>query len=387
MSSVAWIRTLQFRAVAAATAAVLAAALGGCTAAPEPPEQPSSIARLAEALEEFGNAMLDDGAPAVLMQAKVRGEEWARASGVRSLENREAVETADQVHIASVTESFVAVSVLKLVDEGRLGLGDEVGKHLPDFEGIMHPPGPVTVRQLLQHRSGMPDYITPLLQQGSFRDVLATPRSHRELLALAATQPWKPRLAQGFEDSDSNYIVLGMIVERLRGRPIGEVLRSDIIEPLGLRSTSMTGSGPAPPSLVHGYVTSLGERLDVGYAALHAGDPAGGLVSTVGDLNVFFAALLQGRLIPRTLVREMQDPPYALYGLGIQRWNDTCTNNFYYGHAGQIAGYGAISMSSADGTRQASFALASPPQPFSSTGNGIVEDLTDVVEEALNASC
>jgi D-alanyl-D-alanine carboxypeptidase len=127
--------------------------------------------------------------------------------------------------------------------------------------------------------------------------------------------------------------------------------------------------------------------LDASYAALHAGDPAGGLVSTVSDLNVFFAALLQGRLIPRALVMEMQDPPYAQYGLGIQRRNDTCTNNFYYGHAGQIAGYGAISMSSADGTRQASFALAIPPQPFSYTGNGIVDDLTDVAEEALNASC
>ncbi|KIS26126.1 D-Ala-D-Ala carboxypeptidase [Arthrobacter sp. SPG23] len=383
----AWIRTLQFRAAAAATAAVLAAALGGCTAAPEPPEQPSSIARLAEALEEFGNAMLDDGAPAVVMQAKVRGEERVRAFGVTSLENREPVETTDQVPIASVTESFVAVSVLKLVSEGRLGLEDEVSKHLPEFEGIMHPPGPVTVRQLLQHRSGMPDYTMPLLQQASLRDVLATGRSHREFLALAATQPWKRRLAQGFEHSASNYIVLGMIVERLRGRPIGEVVRSDIIEPLGLRSTSMTGYGPAPPSLVHGYVTSFGERLDVSYAPLHAGDPAGGLVSSVGDLNVFFAALLQGRLIPRALVTEMQDPPYAQYGLGIQRWNDTCTNDFYYGQAGQNAGYGVISMSSADGTRQASFALASPPKPFSSTGNGIVDDLTDVVEEALNASC
>ncbi|MEK0156561.1 serine hydrolase domain-containing protein [Arthrobacter oryzae] len=381
------VRRLPFRTAAAATAAVLVAALGACTAAPEPPEEPSSIARLAEALEEFGNVMLDDGAPAVLIQAKVRGEEWARASGVRSLDDREPVETDDQVHIAGVTESFVAVSVLKLAAEGKLGLVDPVSKHLPDFEGIMHPPGPVTVRQLLQHRSGMPDYVVPLLQQGSLRDVLSTGRSHRERLALAATQRWERRLAQGFEYSNSNYIVLGMIVERLRGRPIGEVLRSDIIEPLGLQGTSMTEPGPAPPSLVHGYVTSFGERLDVSYPAFHAGDPAGGLVSTVGDLNIFFAALLQGRLIPRALVTEMQDPPYAQYGLGIRRWNDTCTNNFYYGHAGQNAGYGTISMSSADGARQASFALAYPPQPFSATGNGIVDDLTDVVEEALNASC
>jgi D-alanyl-D-alanine carboxypeptidase len=78
------IRTLQFRLVAAATVAVLAALTGGCTASPDPPQQFSSMARLAEALEGFANRILDDGAPAVLMQAKVRGEEWSRASGVRS---------------------------------------------------------------------------------------------------------------------------------------------------------------------------------------------------------------------------------------------------------------------------------------------------------------
>jgi D-alanyl-D-alanine carboxypeptidase len=87
------------------------------------------------------------------------------------------------------------------------------------------------------------------------------------------------------------------------------------------------------------------------------------------------------------MVTEMQSPLYARYGLGIQRWNDTCTNNFYYGHAGDTFGYGTISMSSADGTRQASVSLAYPPGPFSFTGNGIVEDMVGVVEEALNASC
>ena len=110
-------------------------------------------------------------------------------------------------------------------------------------------------------------------------------------------------------------------------------------------------------------------------------------MSTVGDLNTFYAALLQGRLIPRAMVTDMQTPPYARYGMGIQRWNDTCTNNFYYGLAGDTAGYGTISMSSADGTRQASVSLASPLVPFTVKGNGLAEDLVDVVEEALNASC
>jgi D-alanyl-D-alanine carboxypeptidase len=381
------IRTLQFRLAAAATVAALAALTCGCTAAPDPPQQLSSIARLAEALEGFANRMLDDGAPAVLMHAKVGGEEWSRASGVRSLDGQEPVEITDPLHIASVTETFVAVSVLKLAAEGKLGLDDPVSKHLPDFDSIMHPPEPVTIRRLLQHRSGMPDYIIPLLQQGSLTDVLATSRSDRELLALAATQRWEGKLAQGFEHSNSNYVALGMIVERLRGRPIAEVLRSDIVEPLGLEATWLAAPGPAPIPMVRGYVTIFDDRLDVTYPALHTGSSAAGMVSTVGDLNTFYAALLQGRLIPPAMVTEMQSPLYARYGLGIQRWNDTCTNNFYYGHAGDTFGYGTISMSSADGTRQASVSLAYPPGPFSFTGNGIVEDMVGVVEEALNASC
>ncbi len=87
------------------------------------------------------------------------------------------------------------------------------------------------------------------------------------------------------------------------------------------------------------------------------------------------------------MVTEMQSPLYMPYALGIERWNDTCTNNYYYGHRGDTIGYGTVSMSSADGTRQASVSLAYPPGPFSIRGDGIVEDLMDVVEEALNASC
>ncbi|MBT2535514.1 beta-lactamase family protein [Arthrobacter sp. ISL-69] len=380
------IRALPFR-LAAAAAAALAALTGGCTAVPDPPEKPSSMERLGEALEEFGNGMLDDGAPAVLMQAKVRGEEWSRASGVRSLENQEPVEITDSLHVASVTKSFVAVSVLKLAAEGKLGLDDPVSKHLPEFDTIMHPPGPVTIRRLLQHRSGMPDYIIPLFQQGSLKEVLARSWNDRELLALAATWRWEARLAQGFDYSDSNYVTLGMVVERMRGRSIADVLRSDIVEPLGLEATWLAAPGPAPAPMVHGYVTVFGDRLDVTYPALHTGSPASGLVSAVGDLNTFYAALLQGRLIPRAMLTEMQSPIYARYGLGIQRWNDTCTNNFYYGHAGDTLGYGTVSMSSADGTRQASVSLAFPPAPFSVTGDGTVEDMVAMVEEALNASC
>lgn len=331
--------------------------------------------------------MRDAGAPAVLVQAKMRGEEWSRAYGVRSLESAEPAQISDRTRVGSVTKSFVAVSVLKLVAEGRLGLEDHVSQILPDVEGLLRPPEQVTVRQLLQHRSGMPDYVIPMLQQGSLREVFDTPLSHTERLALAGTQKWERKIAQGFEYSNSNYVALGMIVERLRGRPIGDVVRTDIVEPLRLEGTAIAQSGPAPGDMVHGYITVFGERRDVSSMEMFVGSPDGGLISTVGDMNAFYSALLRGQLLPLSLVAEMQSPLYARYGLGIGRWNDTCTNNFYYGHGGDVPGYGTISVSSADGSRQVSMSLTYPPGPFGVRDNGIVDDMMETVVEALNAAC
>lgn len=372
----------------AVTVAVLVA-VTGCTAAPPQPLEThlSATASLTVALDRFANKMRDAGAPAVLVQAKVRGEEWSRAYGVRSLESPEPAQPSDRTHVGSVTKSFVAVSVLKLVAEGRLGLEDNVSALLPDFDSLMRPPEQITVRQLLQHRSGMPDYVIPMFQQGSMRKVFDTRLSHQERLALAATRKWERKLAQGFEYSNSNYIALGMIVERLRGQPIGEVLRTDVVNPLNLTGTTLAEPGPAPPDTVHGYVTVFGDRWDVTSIDMLVGSPDGGLISTVGDMNTFYAALLQGRLLPASLVAEMLSPPYATYGLGLFRWNDTCANNFYYGHGGDRPGYGTIAVSSADGSRQVAMTVTYPPEPFGVSDNGIVDQMAETVMTALDAAC
>jgi D-alanyl-D-alanine carboxypeptidase len=178
-----------------------------------------------------------------------------------------------------------------------------------------------------------------------------------------------------------------MIVERLRGQPIGEVLQTDFVRPLNLTGTALSEPGPPPPDTVHGHVTVFGDRWDVTSIEMLVGSPDGGLISTVGDMNSFYAALLQGRLLPSSLVAEMQTPPYATYGRGVFRWNDTCTNNFYYGHAGDRPGYGTISVTSADGSRQVSMYLSYPPKPFGVSDNGIVDQMAETVLTALNAAC
>jgi D-alanyl-D-alanine carboxypeptidase len=386
--SVAWTQASFRRLAAAIVAVVLLAALGGCSPGPEPPVQPvSPDSGYRSMLEQFSRRLLDDGAPAVLIQIRVGGDEWSAAYGVRNLASQSRAEITDPVHVGGITKSMVAVCVLKLAEEGKLQLDAPVSTYLSEFNKVMHPPGPVTVRQLLQHRSGMPSVDGPLFDPATVRQALTTRVSLADLLAMAGRISWQAKLAQGFEYSNSNYIALALIVERLSGRRIGEVISADIIEPLGLTGTLMTASGPAPSSMVHGYIALDSKRLDVTYPAAQIDNAAGGMVSSVADVNTFYRALLQNRLLKPETITQMESPLYARYGLGVVRWNDLCTNNFYYGHPGDVPGYGTIAMTSADGTRQLTMAVAYPPEPLRSGDTRILHQMESIAEDTLNATC
>ncbi len=386
--SVAWTRASFRRLTAAIVAVVLAAATGGCSPGPEPPLQPvSPDSGYRTMLEQFSQRLLDDGAPAVLIQIRVGGDEWSAAYGVRNLASHSRAEITDPVHVGGITKSMVAVCVLKLAEEGRLELDAPVSTYLPEFNKVMHPPGPVTVRQLLQHRSGMPSVDGPLFDPATVRKALTTRVSLADLLAMAGRISWRAKLAQGFEYSNSNYIALALIVERLSGRRIGEVISTDIIQPLGLSETSMTAAGPPPSSMVHGYIALDRKQLDVTYPAAQIDNAAGGMVSSVADVNTFYRALLQNRLLKPDTIAQMESPLYARYGLGVVRWNDLCTNDFYYGHPGDVPGYGIIAMTSADGTRQLTMAVAYPPEPLQRGDTRILHQMESIAEETLNATC
>ena len=386
--SVAWTRASFRRLTAAIVAVVLAAATGGCTPGHEPPVQPvSPDSGYRAMLEDFSKRLLDDGAPAVLIQIRVGGDEWSAAYGVRNLASHFHAEITDPVHVGGITKSMVAVCVLKLAEEGRLELDAPVSTYLPEFNKVTHPPGPVTVRQLLQHRSGMPSVDGPLYDPATVRQALTTKVSLADLLAMAGRISWQAKLAQGFEYSNSNYIALALIVEHLTGRRIGEMISTDIIQPLGLSESSMTAAGPPPSSMVHGYIALDRKQLDVTYPAAQIDNAAGGMVSSVTDVNTFYRALLQNRLLKPETITQMESPLYARYGLGVVRWNDLCTNNFYYGHPGDVPGYGTITMTSADGTRQLTIAVAYPPEPLRPGDTHILHQMESVAEDTLNATC
>ncbi|WP_091467696.1 serine hydrolase domain-containing protein [Paenarthrobacter nitroguajacolicus] len=321
------------------------------TTSPAPTESVATTPAFQElraTLELFSREKLEEGASAVLIKAKVGQQEWTLAEGVLSRERQAVVQSGDRFPVGEQFRTFLAVSVMKLVEEGRLGLDEPVTAYLP---GALTADSPVTIRQLL----------------GDAADVAAA-----DLPAAAL-------------NADA---LLGRVVEQLRGAPLGAVLRTDVLTPLNLKSTEfLNADSTVPDDVIHGYVELEGETVDVTGTGLPDGISNGGLVSTVEDILAFQAALLRGQLLSPASLIDMKGTVFADYGLGLDHWDDRCTNGFYYGHAGDIPGYGSIAISSADGNRQLSIFMAYPPQPVSPQPSALALEMTGVAQVALNSGC
>lgn len=382
------------RLAAVITAAALVASLGSCTSAPAPPDEQAPTARstttataraapaFVAVLDDYSKDMRAGGATAVVIQMKSRVGEWSSAEGVRSLKGKEPVKLTDQTHIGDITMTMVAVSVMKLVEEGKVRLEDRITEHLPDFESIIKPPGPVTIRSLLNHRSGMPHYWDSPIDIGNRRF------THKERLGFAAALPWTRSPRRFYSYSNTNYSALALLVEKLRGTDIGTVIHTDNVEPLGLKDTVMSGGGPVPAGMIHGYTREDGELSDTTLAPFHAGSPDTGMISTVPELNTYFAALQKGTLLMRQSVEEMHHPQYEDFGLGLVRLYDECSNNAYFGHIGVVRGYAALALISADGSRQVAMAVARAPSPdpvgFDDQQS---QEMSEAAVDALNLAC
>lgn len=245
--------------------------------------------------------------------------------------------------VASVTKMFTAVAVLQLVEEGKLGLGSTLGELLePSRRPGLNPK--VTIKEMLSHTGGLPDYWT----DGSFgpgranvflRDFLAEPgRSWRPEELVAYAGQLHPKARGRFHYADTNYVLLGMIVEHLAGRPLHDVFRQRIFRPLGMGSTWMSYHEPrrgAVPS--HRYEGA--EDLD-NVPRQSADWAGGGLVSTAEDLEKFLRGLVGGRLFAKaSTFAEMKQfvpvgEPGISYGLGIYRVELDGNRGEVWGHDG-----------------------------------------------------
>lgn len=341
--------------------------LSACTYS-EPAPAPASFGTApppTRSIENTMQAFVDQGAVAVVAEVRWPGGTWSRAYGVRDLDSKNAATPEDRVFVASVTKSMTAVSVMKLVEDGLIGLDDPVNGVLDSFTTVLKPPGPITVRQLLGHTSGMRSF-----QEANEKTADDVPRvineniSPQRGLELTGQLPWEARDIGFFRYSDSNYLALGQLVEKLRGMPFSEVLREEVIDRLKLESTSIDRTAAGEPDVIRGYITHRGERLDVTEAPGVAGSPAYGAVSTVSDVNDFFGALFRGELVAKESLQEMtQTDAIPLYGLGLWKWNQDCDGAHRYGGLGGFWTYRTAAVASTDGQYQATMTLVPPPMP------------------------
>nr|WP_256985152.1 serine hydrolase domain-containing protein [Rhodococcus sp. 06-1059B-a] len=314
------------------------------------PTDPGTI-RTADA-QAVVDQLVSAGAPAAVIALRDGDSEWEGAAGVVERGSDEAASAADPLRIASITKSMVAAVVLQLVDEGKSTLETTVDDVLP---GLL--PKPVTVRQLLDHTSGLPNYLQTLVPSDAAGLVAAADDTYSddELIALALAQPWPAAPGAQFSYSNTNYVVLGKIVAQLDGRSIADSLDERVFEPLQMTSTSYPSVAAIPEDGLHGYILEGDTLVDISDVDPSIWSASAAVVSTVGDVNTFFRALFDETLLPRTLVDQMQQVTPSGYGLGLLVGGDACNPGaaeVVFGQRGNGFGYRTLSFSSPDGSRQ-----------------------------------
>lgn len=346
----------------------LAGLVAGCSATA------SATTTSIDPLTRFVEQDVAAGAPGVIVRVddgSGRPIEIARQAAWTTPDHRPA--PGDQFRMGSNTKTVVATLVLQLVAQHRVGLTDPVEKWLP---GMVPNGSAITVRMLLNHTSGLFNYVNDLDVLKAFIGQDTRQWTPPELLAAAVKHPPLFTPGQEYSYSNTGYVVLGLILERATGHSVADLIRQRIAKPLGLTNTYL-----APPAdiakLAHGYepdAAHIAPLLPPGtppgltFAGPHRGDfvdttaindstewAAGGLVSTAGDWALFQHALLSGRLLPPAQLREMEttvsEGPSTQdrAGLGLDRVVTPC--GVVWGHDGQTAGYSSEGYTTSDGSR------------------------------------
>jgi len=315
----------------------------------------SAAASTESALEDRLQPLIDAGYPGVL--ASVTQADGTRVDA--AMGDVGDLPAEPEVRVGSNTKMFVATVVLQLADEGAIELDAPIDAYLPGLvtgEGIDG--AAITVRDLLQQTSGLPEYADEVAADAF--GVQHVYISARDMLDIALSRPavFAPGAEWGY--SNTNYIVLGLLVERVTERALWEQIDDRIVTPLNLQHTYLPGPGERelrgehPPAFHADEPGRLREITDMDPSF---GWSAGAMVSTPGELNEFMRALLAGELLSEESLAQMQDAvpspddlwPEATYGLGLQSFPLSC-GGIAWGHGGDIPGTQTRNAVAPDGT-------------------------------------
>ncbi|GLZ77496.1 serine hydrolase [Actinorhabdospora filicis] len=343
-------------------------------------------------LRETVQSVVDRGFAGVQMRVYDERGEWTGSAGVSRLGSPARPSTEGLFRVGSATKAFTSALVLGLVDEGRVGLDTSAGTYLPEW----HLDPRITVRMLLQHTSGVFNFTGEYYPDGTFTPGIPVRgkewvdnRFHdyrpAELVTLALSK--EPRFApgQGWSYSNTNYVLLRLLVENVTGDPFARAMRQRVLRPLGLSDTSVPdGRTDIPGPHAHGYHRYLdGEQwktADVSRQSPTWLSTGGDMISTTEDLSAFLAALLDAEFFSQPLLDEMlrPDPRSPVgYGLGLSV-NDM---GLGCGTLVNINGYAAVTYSTLDGRRSfsASITEGDAPIDFITEGGKAVSDLAKSV--------
>ncbi|SDI32480.1 D-alanyl-D-alanine carboxypeptidase [Actinokineospora alba] len=315
-----------------------------------------------------------DGATGVQARVTGRGESFTARGGVVEVGGHRPVPTNGHFRIGSITKTFVSTVTLQLVGEGKVGLDTPVSTYLP---GLLPDGDAITVRHLLQHTSGLYNYTNAMpLDPAGFETIRFKHYEPRELVAMATSRPLDFPPGTKWNYSNTNYIVIGLLIEQVTGAPYEQAVRDRILRPLHLSHTSLPGDRvTVPHPHAHGYLQPTSPPVDVTALNPSWGWAAGEMISTTADLDRFMSALLQGKLLaPAQLAELTKSLPFTQgYGLGIAEIPLPCGVTVY-GHDGGIPGYASVAVSTKDTKTRLELSITTGPVAGEFSGIGEVID-------------
>lgn len=304
-------------------------------------------ADLIEKLETALDNSLTSDIPGAAVAIISPNGNWFGASGIADLANNTPLQPNDRFEIGSITKTFVAVTLLQLVEAGQLSLEDTLAEWLPASltSGIPNADA-ITIKQILNHTSGIADYTNPLFVQAATNPLVFLEEWQPEQL-VELIRGAEPVFAPGasWDYSNTNFILAGLVIESVTGNTIASEIRDRILTPLNLENTFFAGEEEIPGGYINGYwdFDQNNTLDDITVTNLSWAWAAGAIISNTADLATFAAGLFQGKLLAPDTLAQMLDtvpvnsPNYDSYGLGIGTIESP--NRFWWIHRGQTLGF------------------------------------------------
>ena len=277
--------------------------------------------------------------------AVARGEEilYSKAYGFADLEFAVAADEETMFRIGSVTKQFTAAAVLKLAEAGKLSVDDPLTRFLPDYPTHERDGHEITLRHLLTHTAGVPNYTD---SGPKWMDVVARELTHEQMLALWQDQPLEFAPGERWRYSNSGYYLLGIVIEKASGMSYADYLRTEFFEPLQLARTRYDSNEEVLLNRAQGYAFGDGKFWNDRLIGMSQPGAAGALISTARDLVRWQLALVSGRVVKPESYEEMTLPfllnsgAETTYGMGLsfeKLSGRTCVS-----HGGGIFGFNSM---------------------------------------------